>query len=163
MSILIRKVSMQHRGGTKEYHLLSVRNTTTGKAILVTRWGKTGTWGQMKTEKGTETDVSRAFDAKFDEKSGRGYRITNEKNASAANADEAQHIIGITYWPQIGAANLEHVLPGVDTTGVREAKPATWKETKDGKWERDDKPEHSMPTKEDEIAEAKANPNWGLF
>lgn len=163
MAITIRKLSMQHRGGTKEYHLLLVANSENGKGLLVSRWGKTGAWGQMKTEKGTESDATRAFHAKFDEKSTRGYRTTADKTDGVHTYEEAAKIIGMTYWPQLGAHNLEHVFPGVDTAGVREAKPATWKETKDGKWERDDKPEHSMPSKDDELAEAKSNPNWGLF
>lgn len=163
MGIFIRKVSMRHRSGTKEYHLLLVKNSANGRGILVNRWGKAGAWGQMKTEKNTEANSANSFTSKVNEKEARGYNIYADKIEEAANVEEAKSIIGMTYWPQLGAANLEHVFPGVDTYGVREAKPAAWKETQDGKWERDDKPEHSMPSKEDEVAEAKTNPNWGLF
>lgn len=163
MAIAVRKVSMSHRSGTKEYHLLLIVNADEGTGILVSRWGKAGTWGQMKSEKGSASDCLRAFNAKQYEKESRGYRSSFDKSEQFVSADDAKPFIGMTYWPQIGAANLQHVFPGVDTSGVREAKPAVWKEKEGGGWERDEKPEHSMPSKEDEIAEAKANPNWGLF
>lgn len=163
MTISIRKVSLRHRSGTKEYHLLLIQNGHTGTGVLVNRWGKAGAWGQMKTEKGSTNDCAKNYSAKLHEKESRGYNIYSDKHENFSDAESAKGFIGVTYWPQIGPDNLLHVFPGIDVSGVREVKPANWKETKDGKWERDDKPEHSMPSKEDEIAEAKANPNWGLF
>ncbi len=170
MSFTITKLTLEHRSGTKEYHLLLIENSLAQKSVLVNRWGKAGAWGQMKTERGTAYDMAQSYRTKLNEKEGRGYRVVSSKPFTASSVEEAKTMIGINYWAQIGADNLQHVFPGVDTTGVRESKPAVWKETPDGKYERDDKPEYSMPTEEDrreeerqKVEEQKQNPNWGMF
>ena len=45
----------RHEGGTKEYHLSLLFSTATRGALLIKRWGKIGTDGQVKVElaKGT--------------------------------------------------------------------------------------------------------------
>jgi predicted DNA-binding WGR domain protein len=162
MTIQVRKVSLRHRGGTKEYHLLCVVNDSIGHGIVVNRWGKTGAWGQMKTERDDGKKSFNSFLAKLQEKEARGYSIYKDEANSYDTNEAAKSAIGMAYWPQLGAANILHVMPGIDTSGVREAEPVTWKE-ENGKFVPDDKPKHSMPSPEEELAEKKANPNWGLF
>lgn len=159
----INKVSMRHRGGSKEYHLLAVTNHDTGKGVIVNRWGKVGSWGQMKTERKTATRVNNMLFDKIREKEARGYISTSTNNYECKSVEEARSTLGVQYWAQMGALNLDHVFPGIDTTGVREAKPTVWKELPSGKFVADDTPLHSMPSAEEELAEKKSNPNWGLF
>lgn len=171
--IAIRKKSMLHQQGTKEYHQVLVV-TGDNRGMLMQRWGKKGAWGQMSTEVFRDVgQATAAFENKDREKrSGRsGYRHDPARDTIVECNDEAEFRakLGRQYFFQAGANNLDFIVPGIDTTGVETVTPAEFEEVAPGrvvkkgyqpKHEFKDFVEPPKPTVEDQIAE---NPNWGMF
>lgn len=51
MNYVISRTEMVHVGGTKSYTIVAISNVDNGHALLITRWGKIGQFGQMKVER----------------------------------------------------------------------------------------------------------------
>ncbi|MCP1540031.1 WGR domain-containing protein [Methylorubrum extorquens] len=170
--IAIRKKSMLHRQGTKEYHQVLIVNGE-GRAVLVQRWGKKNTTGQMKVETFERSEMAvTSFEMKDSEK--RSHRGGYEHDAGrdnlieCANAAEFAKALGPHLRFNMGAANLLHVAPDLDVSGVKEPDPVP-EFDRDGKVVRKGyQPKHvfkdfvdpAAPTVEEEVA---ANPNWGSW
>lgn len=120
----VRSVSMDHTGGTKSYHLLLV-TTADGRSLFVSRWGKTGAFGEMKPETfPTSAGGEKAWDKKERQKASGGYRQHGAVRVEAVNdAGDLRRAIGIGVWGKVGAAALKHLDPSLDTSGMREADP----------------------------------------
>jgi predicted DNA-binding WGR domain protein len=77
----VKKISMPHSGGTKEYHILSVVDERTGRGVVLTRWGKAGAWGQCESQTFENDDdfalgseVDDFFSQRMRDKEARGYK-----------------------------------------------------------------------------------------
>lgn len=77
----VKKISMSHDGGTKEYHILSVVDEGAGRGVVITRWGKVGAWGQCEAKHFENDDdfalgsiVDDYFSQRMRDKEGRGYK-----------------------------------------------------------------------------------------
>jgi predicted DNA-binding WGR domain protein len=118
----IAKVSLTHRGGTKEYFLTLVC-APGGSSIVIRRWGAKGALGQLKvtkfvSQKDAEKDFEKELNAR--QSGSKGYQVTDSKELQVASPEELARAIGRTVMPKIGAANMQHIDPTFDTTGMRD-------------------------------------------
>lgn len=166
MSFLVSSRSLQHRSGTKEYHLLAIENKANDRGIIIMRWGKTNAWGQLKVEQGTRSDIQLIWEAKTREKEKGGYEQTKNKSTEVGIASDIPKLIGPQYYKNIGAANLEYLDEALDTTGVKDPQSHNWEQDANGKWKVDNTPVKSkpVPPKEETFEERQArDPLWGMF
>jgi predicted DNA-binding WGR domain protein len=169
--IALRKKSMLHRQGTKEYHQVLITNGE-GRALLIQRWGRKNAEGTMDFDTFSDSGTAvRAFDQKDREKRARGYDHDPARDTIVECADEAEfrRKLGRMYLFKAGAANLDFISPGIDTTGVEEADPYPFETTRDGRVVRKGfQPKHTFtdfvepaqPSVEEQVAE---NELWGMF
>lgn len=158
--IQIRKITMDHRTGTKQYHLVLITSASAdGVEVTLLRWGKTGAWGQVQAERGRA-----AFIAKLREKQDRGYNVTKENIVDAT--DEADFKL------KIGAGYLAHakdfydqIIPGGDTTGMKAAKPIVFEKREDGSFTvKEDDARLIKESEEDKVRQKIGeNPSWGSW
>lgn len=117
-----RALSLDHRGGTKSYHLMLIQ-ANNGKCVVINRWGKTGAFGEMKVKTFDSVPAAeKAFSKKEREKTGKGYSQTGaSRETTAADGSELPRSIGLAVFNKMGAAAVKHLDPGFDTSGMREA------------------------------------------
>jgi predicted DNA-binding WGR domain protein len=127
--IKMRTISLDHRGGTKSYHLMMIE-AANGNCVVVNRWGKTGVFGEMKVETfDSPVKAQKAWDKKEREKTGKGYSQTGStREAIASEQSELSRTIGLSTFNKMGASAVKHLDPSFDTTGMREADPAQYDE-----------------------------------
>jgi len=69
------KHTIDHSGGTKSFHLYILTHEASGRSLFITRWGKTGAFGQVKVDQREDWGAAlRAFQVKLEEKEKGGYR-----------------------------------------------------------------------------------------
>lgn len=160
----IHKLSLRHRGGTKDYHLVSIISEA-GNGLLINRWGKAGSWGSLKIEQfGSKAATDRAFEHLFESKEGRGYTEQLARNRQTAhNEGELSKYLGPQYMAQIGAANLLHINDKADTSGIREPEEVSFNKRPNGSFALNEKPRKLVKDVEPTVEDLKANPNWGIF
>ncbi|UIN38314.1 WGR domain-containing protein [Methylobacterium oryzae] len=168
--IALRKKSMLHRQGTKEYHQVLIVNGE-GRAVVIQRWGKKNAEGQMRVDAFHHSDAAVAeFESKDRDKKRNGYEHDPARDTIVQCDDEAdfRKKLGILYLSKLGPDNLEHIAPGADTTGVRTPDPQP-EFDRDGKIVRKGyQPRHKFtdfvepagPSVADEVAH---NENWGTW
>ena len=117
-----RSVSLDHRGGTKSYHLVLIE-AANGHCVVVNRWGKTGQFGEMKIEQfDSPVKAQKAWDKKEREKTGKGYSQTGSTRERVANElVELPRVVDAMTFNKMGASNVKWLDPAFDTTGMREA------------------------------------------
>jgi predicted DNA-binding WGR domain protein len=168
--IALRKKSMLHRQGTKEYHQVLITNGE-GKAVLIQRWGKRNTEGQMSVQ--TYDDAYQAvgmFDAKDRDKKRNGYEHDPARDTIVECKDEAEFRkkLGHIYLHKLGVANLEHIAPGADTSNVKDPEPPPQFDANGKVVRKGYQPKHTFtdfvepakPTVAEEVAQ---NENWGMW
>lgn len=166
--INMHKRKLVHKGGMKEYHTV-ILLTDDDRALVIRRWCKVKSWGQMEVECFSDREVgSNAFFAKIEEKSKRGYVVDPGISHEVLDLSDLKRILGAQYWAQLGPENAEWLIPGVDTTGIKAPPMATWEKTdKTGRYKRVEPPLLTIeqpPPREPTIDERVAqNPNWGMF
>lgn len=157
--VIVQKLSLKHRLGSKEYHIVLIANANGG--LIVNRWGKTGTWGQMQTDFHLSDAAKSAFEAKRREKEGRGYHEERITTVVCDDYDAFNKALGPQYMMQIGGDNLNRIVPGISIVGSREVKPRIWDE-KAGRYA--DHTPKTIPEPETTIEEhISRNANWGAF
>lgn len=120
--IEIQKISLDHKGATKSYHLLLAARAD-GKCLLVKRWGRKGQFGSISEELFNTTGFAeRAFEKVLAEKTGRGYSVLQETNSNktAVNAEILVHHFGRPLWAKLSAAAVKQLDEDIDVTGRRE-------------------------------------------
>ncbi len=92
--VRVHKLSLEHKGGTKAYHLLRI-SLSDKSSLVVNRWGKLGSFGETSHETfPTSILADKAFYKKKREKEGRGYGLRHEDDEwngdvfSVASMDE---------------------------------------------------------------------------
>lgn len=166
MTFQVASRTLQHRSGSKEYHLLKIRNMDTDDAILVMRWGKTGAWGQTKIETSAGGSIDQLHNAKIREKEKGGYEETRQKTTVVEDLAAVAKLIGPQYYRNLGAANITHLDKTADTTGIKEPAEVKFQERPDGTWAVDNAPKKSPPMKieEESFEDRQArDPLWGMF
>ncbi|WP_168342099.1 WGR domain-containing protein [Rhizobium leguminosarum] len=120
--IKVHSISLDHRGGTKSYHLMMIR-AANGNTVVVYRWGKTGVFGEVKIETyDGPIKAQKGWDKKEREKTNNGYSQTGPAVEKTANdASELMAAIGRNMFAKLGASNVKHLDPSFDTNGMREA------------------------------------------
>lgn len=115
-----RKLTFQHKGGTKSYFLTLITNAD-GETILIKRWGKVGALGQCKVEQYShENDGQKAYADAQRERARKGYVAGREDTLTVEDSGKLITAIGRTVYPMVGARALKHLDPALDTTGVRD-------------------------------------------
>lgn len=175
--ITVSTVNLKHRGGTKFYTFL-LAQTADGKGLLIKRYGKVGTFGQIIEERyDTYKGAEKAFEKTFDEKtSGRkGYEVDGAtRELTVSGPGDLLTVFGRMLWPKLSAATVKHLDPSYDTTGRREPDPPRFGE--DGEYLGEPEPRTLSPeevetAKQAAIDEEKAkraaiyaeNENFGRF
>lgn len=127
--ITSRTITLNHQGGTKSYHLHLIQ-AASGNCVVINRWGKTGALGEMKIETfDSPIKAQRAFDRKETEKTRKGYRQdTPARETTAKDSSELVKAVGNVYFNKMGAAAVQHLDPGFDTTGMRQLDGPNWDE-----------------------------------
>ncbi|QNH71691.1 hypothetical protein V1VFAS_096 [Rhizobium phage V1VFA-S] len=120
--IKVHSISLDHRGGTKSYHLMMIQ-AANGNSVVVYRWGKTGVFGETKIETyDSPVKAQKGWDKKEREKTNNGYSQTGPVVEKTANdASELMAAIGRNMFAKLGASNVKHLDPSFDTSGMREA------------------------------------------
>jgi hypothetical protein len=74
LKISVTRESFRHAGGTKDYHLILLKNVETHDAIFMTRFGRADTHGKSEIQfLNSGSEARRVYEKKRKEKLGRGY------------------------------------------------------------------------------------------
>lgn len=171
---LVSRRTLLHAQGTKEYHLLSVVNNKTGRALVVFRWGKKGSWGQMQVQTGTISAIRKLYQEKTHEKEKGRYNQTNDTAIKAETDADVKRLVTPPYWAKLGSDNIKYVMPDADVTGIEEPQVVEFDEELDGKFKVKHRIKEHPDFVEDEAVKAqrqleeaknrqKADPLWGMF
>lgn len=128
--ISVHTVSMDHKGGTKSYHLVRLV-TNDGKSVVVNRWGKKGVFGDIKVHhfrSGEERVGVNAFDKKYREKTSNGYETVRDDEVYPKDETELRRALGRTLFIALGATTVSFIDPDIDVSGLRDAKRADYDE-----------------------------------
>ncbi len=161
--IKVTRISAIHVGGTKEYNTVYIQ-TADDRVMLIKRWGRVKTFGQVKIE--TFHDVyagRRAYDGIFSAKFGNEYtRDRRDKSVECKDETELKRELGPQYCASLGANNLTWLVPGADTAGVREPDTDEWVKGEDGRMTRVTHPK-LIPIEEEPVAPLSNDPVWGSW
>lgn len=164
--ISITKSTFRYTGGgsDKEYHTVLITQRGPGlRGLGITRWGKTGTWGQMDFHPGAAAVVAPTIVAKEKEKRRKGYETISTKTVFATNADEFQAVLGAGYYFKLGE-HLEFICPGADAKGVKSEAPIEWVEKPGGKFKPKERPPKLVEEEKKSPDQAYVdNPLYGAF
>jgi hypothetical protein len=160
-------VKQSGRAVTKDYHLILI-TTADGRALYINRWAKKSQWGNgWFCEHYADAEEARtAYNKKHREKL-QGEYSTHFIDSTKDVFDEAQlrKALGPQLINAIGGPKWAELLPGVDTSGMKDGQhEAQWDEGAGRYSERARKlvaevPEPPEPI-EDRVAE---NSNWGIW
>lgn len=163
------RISLDHRGGTKSYHLAWISCEETGKSILMKRWGKKGAFGQLQVLTfGNSLGAWHAAQQMIGEKRRGGYEVVSE-----SSADNTRQTLGMFFGPAVwngfGAENIEFLDADIDTSGMKRAAPAATRDENDRFTPT--APRHVVPDpdviRREELErvrrEQEANPLFGMF
>jgi predicted DNA-binding WGR domain protein len=163
--ITVVKQTLEHRTHEKDYHQVLIRRPD-GRSLLVQRWGRRGSFGQMQVlalPDALSSDL--AYREKLREKESRGYEPQPVRLFTVATENELKKMLA-TVWLKLGADNIKHLLPDASTDAVRDPPPvAEWGTDKDGKpvLLNPVKPKavkETEPTIADRVA---VDPEWGAW
>ncbi|WP_062120595.1 WGR domain-containing protein [Aureimonas sp. AU40] len=166
------RITLDHKSGTKDYHVYSICCAETKRSILIKRWGKVGAFGQIDvqtfdTNEGAVNEFWKVVRSKTTPR--KGYEEGAKKD-DLGDADMVKTFLGIGVFTSIGADALDHLKAGIDTTGCkRGAKPANRDD--DGNWIGDPPPKlvevDEAAIERERISRETAanaeNPNFGIF
>ncbi|QIG75644.1 WGR domain-containing protein [Rhizobium phage RHph_Y2_17_1] len=163
---------------SNKFYNVSLAIAESGMAIIVRRWGKTGTAGEMKIERFAIAKKAMAeFEKLVEQKISRsGYEVKSNDSKQIADQNELRMAIGPAVWPRIPGPDLQHILPTMDVTGrPTELKPPRFSE-ENGRYLGEAKPrvfsdaeiraaKEAQKLEEQREAEKTyaANPRFGMF
>ncbi|NKX37665.1 WGR domain-containing protein [Rhodobacteraceae bacterium R_SAG4] len=98
-----------HQGGTKEYSLYLIENTSTGKSLLVKRWGKLGADGQIKIEQ--TTGKADALNTALKERMGKGYDMRSQGLKTFQTVKDALQVLPRSHQRSFFNNQLHHLDP----------------------------------------------------
>lgn len=130
--MLLREIHMDHSGGTKSYHLTLV-STADGRSLFVCRWGKTGAFGEIKSELFmTAFEGAKAWDKKERSRTSGGYSQKGPtREGKIDGPTDIAKVMGLPLFAKMGAAAINHLDVNYDTRNMRDANEPRYDE--DGK------------------------------
>ncbi|MBO6511881.1 MAG: WGR domain-containing protein [Roseibium sp.] len=159
-------------GGTKDYVVITLTSQE-DHTLLIKRWGKTGSMGQMSCEThATYATATKEAGNLINSKTKRGYSLVDTTSSKAADEAELKKVLGLGTWSKIDPAHLKFIDPDFDTTGCREHRNAEETVDKFGNktWEVKQKADHDaieQRRREAEMAkrerDMELNETWGMF
>lgn len=160
--VTVEKTRLEHNAGTKAYFIVVI-TTSSGRSLVINRWGKVGTWGQMKVERFEKIlDAKKTAALKHGQKIGNGYILEKTEKRTAENEDDLKRVLG-SYWPYMGRDNLLWLELDVDVSEVRDPVSTEW-EKKNGRYVPKDPKRRMIEEPEKSVEEKIAdNSNWGMF
>ncbi len=156
--------------GGKDYHLVLICSGDEGRSILITRFGKKGTWGTgWKVQRFDDMhDALVAYNEKWVAKLGKAYKDHFLKtDTPCGDIETFRKALGPTLL-KMKPEDLDWICPGIDTKDCRPAEEA-------GGWQTDEYGNKSFAEPKRRLVEEpkapevpvsakiNANPNWGLF
>jgi hypothetical protein len=165
MTVIKKSARAQSVSGGKEYHLVLVLTSDSGKALYIERFGKAGKFGSLKVQATTQSHAQSLFDKKYREKFEGEYRDHFRDDNLVINDETAlKKALGTQYLAQMSPADLKFILPGINTAGARAPEEVEFEQQKDGTFKKKDKKPIPLPeevlTPEQQIEN---NPMWGMF
>ncbi|SER29342.1 WGR domain-containing protein, predicted DNA-binding domain in MolR [Faunimonas pinastri] len=142
--VIVSRVSLRHRQGTKDYHLLRL-TAADGTSVVVNRWGKAEAWGQTKVDRyANSLDAERNYNSKLRQKENGGYeRELTKLNTTVVDLDALKGALG-AWWTVMGKTLVDMLGGGISKVS-------------DDAFAAEPEPEVTVA---DRVA---ANPDWGLF
>lgn len=167
--ITISKTTMGYTYGRsdKQYHVLVLHNAD-GRAVLINRWGKRGSWGKLDVQQYNSDDEAYKTAQKLTgyKISSRGYTIEAENTVECNDARKLIDALGPQYYYNIGCEALKWLDPDISVSGVKppESLSPVFVQDKNGRWVPEPRPPRMpaelVPTPEPIVEK---NPMWGLF
>lgn len=116
--ITIQKLAYEHKGGTKEYHLLFISNSD-GTSILVRRWGKVGRATNIMID--TEGVSGAALQRHQNERRTKGYQLVSLATQTVVAHDFNELVAAVSrpVWAKFGADAIAKICPSVDVSGLK--------------------------------------------
>lgn len=148
-----------HQGGTKDYHLYLFTKRGERSGLLIKRWGKAGTDGQVKVELGGKVQL----DKELKERSSRGYSMTRENGSSGSFPDaiHAMSMLPRAHQRAVSNAQLSIIDPNRFSAGdssaydpLSGARAASIQQVQQTKDQQDDA---------DSMAALQSHPHFGMF
>lgn len=129
MNIHGTKATLDHKGGTKSYHITTLESEA-GPAIVIYRWGKTGQFGQIKVERfSSGAAAEHAVMKKVGEKRSGGYIERPVSDSLLRDEAGLKTFLTTPVLMAIGRDDILHVIPGFDISFMRAvAKPVEYNE-----------------------------------
>lgn len=125
------RVTLDHKGGTKSYHLAWISCDETGKSILMKRWGKKSSFGQLQVLTYSTVNGARsAAVSLITEKRRGGYDVVSEVTTDNTRRTLGE-FFGPVVWNAFGAENIEFLDADIDTAGMKRAAPAPTRDEND--------------------------------
>lgn len=128
--ISIESMVLEHKGGTKSYRVTVIESERVH--MVVCRWGKVGTVGQIKVDTFNSTDKFDEFaEQKIREKFARGYQVdprVDPKPQSVSNFSALRAALGRPLMSQLGPNDLLAIDPNAEVKGVKERQDYRWDE-----------------------------------
>jgi len=169
--VKITSWSLDHQGGTKQYHFMKIE-TADGLALGITRWGKTGTFGQIAIEDGLAKKISPSLVKKENEKIKKGYfGVTSGPNSykefevdtevelsRALGPAMLRHLTGVNALALIGHSNDKTYNVFAELTKEKEEKDKRDAVARNQLLQA----QHEQKAREQAAIEA-SNPDWGRF
>ncbi|MDE4297067.1 WGR domain-containing protein [Phaeobacter gallaeciensis] len=177
--VRIEAISLDHKGGTKSYHITKVTNQN-GKSLVIYRWGKTGAFGEVMTEKFESASAAdKAFEKKLGTKMKGGYSPDAQHDPMPVDVNDFDGLrkkLGRPTMARLGPDHISHIDGDVDTSGVKDAEtprigedgrlnPQAEAEKRKRLEEEKRKARKEMERRQQQEYEAAytANPNFGAF
>jgi predicted DNA-binding WGR domain protein len=173
------QIALAYSDGNRsnKFYNVSLIAAANGMAIMVRRWGKAGTPGEMKIERFAIPKKAEAeFEKLVEQKISRsGYQVKSNDIKRVDDEAQLRMALGPAVWPRIPGPDLLHVFPTMDVTGrATELKAPRFNE--DGRYLGEPKPKvfseaeiraAKEAEKLDQQREAEkvyaANPRFGMF
>lgn len=102
--IEMSRVTLTYQDGARsdKFYELTLYKVADGRTGFLQRWGKNGSFGQMKfTPWSTFDSAERDFEKVLRTKTGKGYRTSNQIERKAETLQELKTLAGIVLWPQL--------------------------------------------------------------
>lgn len=133
--VFYSKSAYEHKGGTKEYHLMLLRNKQ-DRCIMIRRWGRVGRAVNVKVDT-ADVRTSGYYSNADAERRHRGYLLKNRIEGEASDLQELINAITVPVWTKLGFEAVKIICPSVDVSRLKPARPPEYDE--DGRRIRSDR------------------------
>lgn len=128
-------------GRSNKFYVLTLLSNSDGKTVLLRRFGKNavGAFGELVAQNfPSAAHGEKAFEKLFREKTGKGYSVIKNDNATAKDESELRLKVGPAVWPKLPPSVVTHLDLGLDVSGRKELEQPRFDEN--GKFLGDQKP-----------------------